>query len=125
MQYIPYTLYGQIEPLLAPTFAYVWVSTVGQTAENQVQEITAACFAIEPHRIIAGTVSGSVAALARKGFARLLDRLEKGDVLIVTKLGLLWRDAIGFGTTVRQLDDKGGWFTSLLAELTSPARPVV
>lgn len=92
---------------LARSFAYVRVSTVGQTAENQVQEITAAGFAIEPHRIIAETVSGSVAALARKGFARLLDRLERGDVLVVTKLDRLGRDAIDVGTTVRQLDAMG------------------
>ncbi|NNG56022.1 MULTISPECIES: recombinase family protein [Sphingomonas] len=92
---------------MARTFAYVRVSTVGQTAENQVQEITSAGFAIEPHRIIAETVSGSVAAFARKGFTRLLDRLEKGDVLVVTKLDRLGRDAIDVGSTVRQLDDMG------------------
>lgn len=62
---------------------------------------------IEPHRIITETVSGSVAARARKGFARLLDRLEKGDVLVVTKLDRLGRDAIDVGSTVRQLDDMG------------------
>lgn len=107
MRYNPDTLYGQVAPPLARTFAYVRVSTVGQTAENQVQEITAAGFAIEPHRIIAETVSGSVAAPARKGFARLLDRLEKGDVLVVTKMDRLGRDAIDVGTTVRRLDDMG------------------
>lgn len=107
MRYNPDTLYGQVKRPLSRTFAYVRVSAVGQTAENQIQEIAAAGFAIEPHRIIAETVSGSVAALARKGFARLLDRLEKGDVMVVTKLDRLGRDAIDVGTTVRQLDDMG------------------
>ncbi|MCP6210319.1 recombinase family protein, partial [Klebsiella pneumoniae] len=40
----------------------------------------------EPHRVITETVSGSVATDQRKGFVRLLDRLERGDVLVVTKL---------------------------------------
>ena len=31
-------------------------------------------------------VSGSVAAMERKGFVKLVDRLEAGDVLIVAKL---------------------------------------
>ena len=32
------------------TFAYVRVSTTGQTTDNQLGEIAAAGFAIEPHR---------------------------------------------------------------------------
>ena len=64
------------------TFAYVRVSTAGQTTNNQVQEIQAAGFSIEPRRVVAETVSGSVAAIGRGGFARLLDRLEAGDVLV-------------------------------------------
>ena len=33
------------------TFAYVRVSTIGQTTENQIREIEAAGFAIEPRRV--------------------------------------------------------------------------
>ncbi len=33
-------------------FAYVRVSTVDQNTENQIQEIKAAGFNVEPHRII-------------------------------------------------------------------------
>ena len=65
----------------ARAFAYVRVSTAGQTIENQIAEIRAAgC------RVISETVSGSSALEQRPGFMRLLDRLEADDVLIVTKL---------------------------------------
>ena len=89
------------------TFAYVRVSTTGQTTENQIQEIEAAGFHVEPRRIVTETVSGSVAIAKRRGFSRLLDRLESGDVLIVTKLDRLGRDAIDVSTTVKKLEDMG------------------
>ena len=88
-------------------FAYVRVSTFEQNVENQTQEIAAAGFKIEPHRIIAETISGSVAIKRRKGFSRLLDKMEQGDVLVVTKLDRLGRDAIDVTNTVTQLDDLG------------------
>lgn len=89
------------------TFAYVRVSTTGQTTENQIHEIEAAGFHVEPRRIVTETVSGSVAIAKRRGFARLMDRLEAGDVLIVTKLDRLGRDAIDVSTTVKKLEDLG------------------
>jgi putative DNA-invertase from lambdoid prophage Rac len=49
------------------------------------------------------TVSGSVATAWRRGFARLLDRLEPGDVLVVAKLDRLGRDATDVGSTVAKL----------------------
>lgn len=79
---------------MSRTFAYARVSTVEQTAENQIKEIDAAGFGIEAHQIITETVSGSVAIAQREGFTRLLDKMEKGDVLVVTKLDRLGRDAI-------------------------------
>lgn len=92
---------------MSRTFAYVRVSTVEQTAENQIREIDAAGFGIEPHRIIAETVSGSLAMAQREGFTRLLDKMEKGDVLVVTKLDRLGRDAIDVSTTVANLEKMG------------------
>lgn len=85
------------------TFAYCRVSTADQTTDNQVREIEAAGFAIEPRRVIAETVSGSVAAMERTGFAKLVDRLEDGDVLIVTKLDRLGRNAMDVRATVEAL----------------------
>ena len=89
------------------TFAYVRVSTAGQTTDNQLQEIKAAGFSIEPRRVVTETVSGSVATAQRRGFARLLDRLEAGDVLVVTKLDRLGRNAMDVGSTVTKLADLG------------------
>lgn len=92
---------------MSRTFAYVRVSTDGQTPDNQVQEIEAAGFRIEPHRIVSETVSGSVAIAQRPGFTRLMDRLEPGDVLIVTKLDRLGRNTIDVSTTVHKLEEIG------------------
>lgn len=89
------------------TFAYVRVSTTGQTTANQIQEIEAAGFHVEPRRIITETVSGSTAIAQRRGFTRLVDKMEAGDVLIVTKLDRLGRDAIDVSSTVRALAEMG------------------
>ena len=48
-----------------------------------------------------------MAIAQRAGFSKLLDRMEKGDVLIVTKLDRLGRDAIDVSTTVTKLEDIG------------------
>jgi putative DNA-invertase from lambdoid prophage Rac len=92
---------------MSRTFAYARVSTVEQTPENQIREIEAAGFGIEPHRIVAETVSGSMAIAQREGFSRLIDKMEKGDVLIVTKLDRLGRDAVDVSTTVAKLQKMG------------------
>ena len=89
------------------TFAYCRVSTADQTTANQVQEIEAAGFAVDPKRVIVETVSGSTAAMERKEFARLIDRLEARDVLIVTKLDRLGRNAMDVRATVGRLTDAG------------------
>jgi putative DNA-invertase from lambdoid prophage Rac len=92
---------------MARTFAYCRVSTADQTTDNQVREIEGAGFHVEPKRVVAETVSGSVAAMERKGFAKLVDRLETGDVLIVTKLDRLGRNAMDLRTTVDMLAVQG------------------
>ena len=89
------------------TFAYLRVSTIGQTTDNQLHEIEAAGFKVEPRRVIAETVSGSVATSLRRGFRRLVDRLEPNDVLVVTKLDRLGRNAMDVGSTVAQLAEIG------------------
>ncbi len=89
------------------TFAYARVSTIDQDPENRIREIAAAGFQIEPHRIITETISGSMAIAQRKGFSRLLDKMEQGDVLVVTKLDRLGRDAIDVSLTVTRLEEMG------------------
>lgn len=88
-------------------FAYLRVSTLEQTTDNQLGEIAAAGFAVQPRRVVAETVSGFIAARERRGFARLLDRLEDGDVLVVTKLDRLGRNAMDVAPTVAALDRMG------------------
>ncbi|KQN90531.1 resolvase [Sphingomonas sp. Leaf231] len=109
---------------MARTFAYCRVSTADQTTDNQVREIEAAGFKVDGKRIIAETVSGSVAAMERKGFAKLVDRLEAGDILIVTKLDRLGRNAMDVRSTVDSLAKEGVKVHCLAlggVDLTSPA----
>jgi putative DNA-invertase from lambdoid prophage Rac len=109
---------------LARTFAYCRVSTADQTTDNQVREIAGAGFNVEPKRVVAETVSGSVTAMERKGFARLVDRMESGDVLIVTKLDRLGRNAMDVRATVEKLAREGVRVHCLAlggVDLTSPA----
>lgn len=106
------------------TFAYCRVSTTDQTTDNQVREIEGAGFAVEPNRIICESVSGSVQAGLRKGFAKLLERLERDDVLIVTKLDRLGRNAMDVRSTVEKLEASGVRVHCLAlggVDLTSPA----
>lgn len=92
---------------MARTFAYCRVSSADQTTDNQVQEIASAGFQVEPKRVVTETISGSIAAMERNGFARLVDRLESGDVLIVTKLDRLGRNAMDVRATVEKLAHEG------------------
>ena len=105
-------------------FAYCRVSTADQTTDNQVQEIATSGFVVNGPRIIAETVSGSVAAMERKGFLALMTKLEFGDVLVVTKLDRLGRNAMDVRATVERLADIGVRVHCLAlggADLTSPA----
>ena len=92
---------------MSRNFAYTRVSTTEQNTQNQIMEIQSAGFIIEPHRIVTETVSGSMPTARRKGFRLLLDKMEKGDVLVVTKLDRLGRDAIDVSITVANLEKMG------------------
>lgn len=105
-------------------FAYCRVSTSEQTTDNQIHEIKSAGFDIEQRRTIAESISGSMQALRRPGFSKLLDRLETGDVLVVTKLDRLGRNAIDVRSTVESLEKIGVRVHCLAlggVDLTSPA----
>lgn len=92
---------------MSRSFIYARVSTTDQNTENQIHEIEAAGFAVDKRRIVTESTSGSVAASARPQFAKLLDRLEPGDVLIVTKLDRLGRNAMDVRSTVDRLAADG------------------
>jgi putative DNA-invertase from lambdoid prophage Rac len=105
-------------------FAYCRVSTSDQTTDNQVNEIVGAGFSITVQRTIVETISGSVAARERKGFGQLINKLESGDVLVVTKLDRLGRNAMDVRTTVEALEGMGVRVHCLAlggTDLTSPA----
>lgn len=109
---------------MSRVFAYCRVSTSDQTTDNQVQEIAAAGFTVEKQRVMTETVSGSVAAMERGGFTKLLNKLESGDVLIVTKLDRLGRNAMDVRMTVEHLESMGVRVHCLAlggVDLTSPA----
>lgn len=109
---------------MSRTFAYCRVSKFEQHTDNQILEIQSAGFGIKPERIITETISGSVPAFKRKQFARLVDRLEGGDVLIVTKLDRLGRNSMDVRATVEALAERNIKTHCLAlggADLTSPA----
>ncbi|WP_448470812.1 recombinase family protein [Martelella sp. AMO21009] len=116
-------LFGQNRPI-PRTFADVRASTAGQTTENQIQEIEAAAFKVEPRRIVAETISGRVLIAQRCDFAKIVDKLESGVILIVTKPDRLDHDAIDVSSTVKVLAKMGVRVYCLAlggADLTSPA----
>ena len=92
---------------MARVFAYCRVSTREQTTDNQMREIEGAGFALDARRMVAECISGSMSAGERPGFAKLLERLEDGDVLVVTKLDRLGRNAMDVRVTVERLAGLG------------------
>ncbi|ANB69329.1 resolvase [Aeromonas veronii] len=104
-------------------FAYCRVSTIEQTVENQVLEIAKRGYIVEPNRIIPETISGSTQASTRPEFKKLLEKMEKGDTLVVLKLDRLGRDNIDVQTTISNLTGQGIKVVSLdlpVSDLTSP-----
>lgn len=109
---------------MSRTFLYCRVSTSTQFTENQVQEVKTAGFDVQASRVVEETISGSIAANERSGFQKLLERMESGDVLIVTKLDRLGRNAMDVRQTVEHLAAMGIRVHCLAlggVDLTSPA----
>lgn len=92
---------------MSRVFAYARVSTVTQLTENQREQIRQAGYSIEKRRYVEETISGSVPALQRPGFVSLLDKLEDGDTVVVTKLDRLGRDSIDVQQTVQLFAERG------------------
>jgi putative DNA-invertase from lambdoid prophage Rac len=92
---------------MSRTFAYARVSTTEQTTENQLQEIEAAGFQVHPRRVVVETISGSSAIEQRKGFVKLLERMESGDILVTTRMDRLGRNAMDVAATVKRLGEAG------------------
>ena len=107
------------------TFAIIKPDAVASRKAGQIlARIEAAGFTVDPKRAVTETVSGSTAAMQRPGFAKLVDRLEAGDVLVVTKLDRLGRNAMDVRATVERLAGEGVRVHCLALggiDLTSPA----
>lgn len=86
---------------------YCRVSTSTQFNENQIQEVDAAGFDVKPARMVEEIISGSITASERLGFKTLLERIESRDVLIVTKLDRLGRNAMNVRSRVEHLANTG------------------
>lgn len=92
---------------MSRTFAYLRVSTADQTTDNQLGEIVASGFTVDARRIVKETISGSVPAKERPAFSNLAGKLEEGDILVVTKLDRLGRNAMDVRSTVEGLAGMG------------------
>ena len=91
---------------MSRVFAYARVSTVSQLTENQREQIAAAGYVVEPHRYFEETISGSVAVAQRPVFTKMLERMEKGNTLIVTKLDRIGRNSIDVQQTVNLFEER-------------------
>lgn len=92
---------------MSRTFAYARVSTTDQTTQNQIKEIKAAGFDVAERHIFCDVISGSTLAAQRPQFSALLNKLDEGDTLVVSKLDRLGRDAIHIQQTIRNLERLG------------------
>ncbi|MEF9444291.1 recombinase family protein [Burkholderia sp. 1B3(2022)] len=92
---------------MSRTFLYARVSTAEQTTDNQLLEASGAGFAIQPRHTVTETISGSVPAADRPGFSKLLERLDDGDTLVVSKLDRLGRSTTDVLATIARLAEIG------------------
>lgn len=95
------------ETLSPRRLGYARVSTVGQTLEAQLDQLAAAgCTLLYREK-----VSGAVAN--RKELSRLLKTIQRGDVLVVTRIDRLARSTFELFAIIKQVVDAGGQFLSL------------
>lgn len=92
---------------MSRTFLYSRVSTQDQNTSNQQIAAKSAGYAVETRRVFAETISGTVPAMARPAFAKLVGNLEAGDTLVVAKLDRLGRNAADVDSTVQMLRAAG------------------
>jgi len=99
------------------TYGYARVSTNGQDLTSQEHELLAAGYA----KVFKEKVSG--AKTDRAELAKLLGRIESGDVLVVTRLDRLARSTRDLLNVIAALTERGAGFKSLKdtwADTTSP-----
>ena len=88
------------------TYAYIRVSTTGQTTENQRKNILDNGFAVDKFFSEDG-VSGSMKATDRPAFSEMLALMQAGDSLIVTMIDRLGRSASDILNVVEMFKEMG------------------
>lgn len=95
---------------MSRNFIYCRVFTATELTDltqNQVLEVKAAGFDVQASEVVEEIISGSVSAKKRPGFQKLLHRMKSSDVLIVTKLDGLGRNAMDVRKTIEYLEEYG------------------
>jgi DNA invertase Pin-like site-specific DNA recombinase len=88
-------------------YGYARVSTDGQSVDAQVRQFRAA----GAEKVFRETASG--ARTDRAQLRRAIDAIDKGDVLMVTRLGRLARSTRDLLNTLAAITGKGAGFRSL------------
>jgi putative DNA-invertase from lambdoid prophage Rac len=90
------------------TFAYLRVSTdnKGQTTDNQRKMITDSGFTIDEFYSEDG-VSGSIRAMERPVFSKMLSKMKPGDTVTITMLDRLGRSASDILNVIESMKQKG------------------
>lgn len=84
-------------------YGYARISTDEQSHDPQLLELKKEGL----EEIITDTVSGRIPAVERPGLSSLLNRLGKGDSMVVARLDRLGRDTVDVMGLVRNLTDNG------------------
>lgn len=86
---------------------YARVSADDLTTQNQIEAVECAGYEVNPSRVIDGVANGATPAMDRPQFVKLVDKLEEGNCLVVTKIDRLGRDNIDVQMTITMLLDMG------------------
>jgi len=97
------------------TFGYTRTSTGEQTHDSQLDALTAA----GATRIYTDTVSGTVAAMERVEFSKLMDAAREGDEVLIVRLDRLGRSVPDILATIELLEARGVALRSLDGIVTS------
>lgn len=84
-------------------YGYARVSTLGQSLDNQIESLIDK--GVSEENIFSDQYTGS--RIDRPGFTDLLNTLESGDSLVVTKLDRLARNTREALNVINELQDKG------------------
>lgn len=84
-------------------YGYARVSTLGQSLDNQIESLIDK--GVSENNIYSDQYTGS--NINRPGFTGLLNKLESGDSLVVTKLDRLARNTREALNVINDLQDKG------------------